>query len=373
MTGGSCCKLRPVLACISLLTCGCEALLRLPATQAQVAEVNGSSSLRPKFKQGLDVDWFKRRAVDNIAIISVANVAFVKAVKSWIWHIDQLGLKHFSARHNVSIVCVDTGLRDAMKEMKQPCHLFERADQDAGAFEGVALIRHYVASVLNKKGLDVLYTDVDALWYQNPIPIIRSAAPRGSEAGVVAGPASDHSPEVCTGVIFYHGPIPRTFWDSMEDFVYRGGNDQIKFNKMLKYNGIHWDAPMLNLYQTENHTARDLDRSNAPVLKWPVIDISRVGYWNVPQIGVNVALLPEPAFPRQCKHVKPREVVILHCAGMTGVASSKELNPKIKGLSGKEVLDQLYHISELQNLTNNSYVVELESVIGGGNSTVKLA
>lgn len=347
----------------SFLTCSCGAFHRLPAADKQAVALD-RSRLRPKFHQGLDVDWFRRRAVDNIAIISVANIAFVKAVKSWIEHIDKLNLKNFSAAHNISLICVDVGLRDAMKEMRQPCHLLERADQNAGAFEGVALIRHYVASVLNKKGLDVLYTDVDALWFQNPIPILRSAAPRGSEPGVVAGPASDHTPEVCTGVIFYHGPLPTTFWNAVEDYVFPGGNDQIRFNKMLKRNGIQWDSPKLNLYDSENHTTRDLDNSNAPVLNWPEVDISQVGYWEVPQLSTNVALLPQRAFPRQCKHLYPSEVVILHCASMTGVASSKDLDPKIKGLTHKEVLDQFRKVWHTINRTNSS-VTELQTLLKG--------
>mmetsp|Transcript_63011 Transcript_63011/g.177728 ORF Transcript_63011/g.177728 Transcript_63011/m.177728 type:complete len:225 (+) Transcript_63011:361-1035(+) len=195
---------------------------------------------------------------------------------------------------------MDVGLQRALAAVGQPCHLLE-LEGGGACFVDMNSVRHFVAYVLNTFGLDVLYTDVDALWLRDPLPSILGAA-RGSgmPAGLAASRGSfpqelskSWGATFCTGVMFWYGRWPGALWARYLSRVLAKGNDQYTFNFFLAELNVSW--PGLLRYETSDEVAYGA--------------LLAFG-------GISLALLPHSGFPRRCDALPAgggKDILISHC------------------------------------------------------------
>jgi len=157
-----------------------------------------------------------------------------------------------------------------------------------------------------------MYTDADALWLRNPLTIMQSIVSEVAGPGIIGSRGT--YPEyiyqawgatLCTGVLFYHGRLPASFWWKLvaAEQQDKDTDDQRSFNDMLFKSGVVWRMGRLQYTESTN-----------------------LSHGHVPALNLAVTLLPHNQFPRHCHGLHFEEVVILHCGTISGNATSKALD-----------------------------------------------
>jgi len=306
----SCACVHPMskpFVCLILLL-GSAVALRLPdqptdkKNQSNVQQIGSNVGFKNLSQQ--EVDWFASRALDKTVILTIANIGYKDVLTSWIKRTQDVGMQ----KKHVSVVCVDNELQAALEQQGHECLLVDPG-KDGAVFKGVAFLRHLIAYALNSHGLDVMYTDADALWLQNPLPIMQSIVSEVGGPGII-GSRGNYPTDVggawgatlCTGVLLYHGRLPDSFWSALAETQQQinDGHDQHYLNAMLFKSGVEWNMGRLQYEESTN-----------------------LDHGRVPAFDISVTLLPHNQFPRICSNLHREEVVILHCTSGTGSAASK--------------------------------------------------
>ena len=171
-------------------------------------------------------------------------------------------------------------------------------------------------------GFDVLYSDPDAYWLQDPLPAVHDSCSGARRRGLpcIVSSRAEYPFEVadawgtspCTGFLGLFGKVPDAFVQEL---------GQIPLI-MAEANAVPHDQYWFDILFTKDdgwwsiwgHRLANGNRSR-------VVDTALV-YHNT----MMLALLPHHTFPRLCDEVRPEErsaVIVQHCLSTTGDASSK--------------------------------------------------
>lgn len=214
--------------------------------------------------------------------VIVASDSFAFLVDNWMAHMNAIGIDKF--------------LVVAMDEAMQ--HRLERAGIEAGRadFDGSKsdfwTYRMLVWDLLIRHDIEIVQSDIDALWLKNPIPEYFSSA----EFDIIWSQGTYHPTAVlerwgfvlCTG-LFWARPTAgsKQFFIALTDQSWRirEGDDQDVINRLLLERGTVWEVPSSGIHQmtVRGHTFtgyRDLV-------------IGRCD-----QLGLKMAMLPHDLFPR---------------------------------------------------------------------------
>ena len=210
----------------------------------------------------LDVSRLRRLAAerqrDGTVAITFVTYNYLAVGLNWVESLRRLGLSHFvviagdpqtaSAMSDRGIENVEaaTGASSLAVNFKSPAE-FSR--------EGLAMatVKFPVVRELLGQGLNVVFSDADALWLRDPTPYLQAD---------LAFQRITHFPRMisrlwgfaaCTGFLYFRSSQPMLeFLDACIEEHKRVHDDQVAFNLALLAAGVRWDA------------GRDADGAAAP-------------------------------------------------------------------------------------------------------------
>jgi hypothetical protein len=225
------------------------------------------------------------------AVVMVLNSAYIQVFENFI---RAPGAKHL-ARWDVHLLCTDQSTGPLVGKLGWQCRDTQQTGRAAAA---VYTKRIPYVLALVRAGRDVLISDLDAIWLQDPLPELMSA-----EAGIVG--SRGKSPPLasrvwgatfCMGFIFFKGTDPRVRM-LVDAATTPMREDQTDFNHNLVRQKIVWDRTPVPFNAADG-----------------LMDYGTVTIPNQPHTGVRVAMLPHTRFMRLC--VRPADfsnVTIAHC------------------------------------------------------------
>lgn len=167
-------------------------------------------------------------------------------------------------------------------------------------------------------GESIIHSDADAIWVQNPLPMIQAmAADMVFSQGTVWPPDvhARHGIVLCCGFFYLSHATP--VLDFMADVAARivtEKDDQLCMNRILSERGVAWDVKDGCQISFKNKT----------------FTVSREAITSQSGFAPSVAILPHHAFPRLLDHVD-KDVIVAHpfspktCAGKIDVLSELSL------------------------------------------------
>ncbi len=223
--------------------------------------------------------------------------------------------------HNVSLIyfiCLDKAIETNLPKYGLSCSHVHHLPA-AQSNNRLWLVRARVTKHLLEQGYDVLMTDSDAIWLQNPFLVLQ----RYQDSDVVASRASfpeDISAKlgatVCMGFIYIRASNKTVMmWDEVYTFMSKTprADDQRNFNQLLVAWGIRYDTRPSYL------------KSLTPNL----------GSFELKGQPVKLTLLPHAQFMRMCD---PRRVgdtlqaVVAHCISPSKSESTKASSERVYGI-----------------------------------------
>lgn len=172
---------------------------------------------------------------------------------------------------------------------------------------------------LLSRGIDVLQSDTDAVWLQNPFPLLAAH----SDADIVASRASfpvevfkELGATICMGFILLRATTAtQVMWRELTLAIANMDvpDDQRAFNLLLLQWGVVF-SPRLSFPD-----------NGSP---------SSVGKFVLKRTPVSVVVLPHHLIRRQCEHSSPKELlkgVVIHCAS-DKLGHAKEETHRVAGL-----------------------------------------
>lgn len=208
------------------------------------------------------------------------------------------------SRDNLYLVCLDEESVVIFQAMNIHCVFV--ADVRAHRFTSIWRLRVNVISCLLEAGLDVLASDADALWANDPMIDLQS--PRHNQSSIVASRGAyplaltrEWGSTMCMGFVLFRasGTGMRVWQKAMTRIGGDTGDDQIALNQAAVELGIVWDANSDMRFQQSTGEGRGV----VP------------GLTTANGAEFTVTLLPHSRYTRRCTFTPPsNETVVAHCS-----------------------------------------------------------
>lgn len=211
-------------------------------------------------------------------MLTFANDAYRSTLANWMAGMHRLGVD------NYEVVCMDRTTASFMASIGRPC---SSCAEITGSLHDVWRFRLQVLAELLEKGVDVVFSDVDAIWLQNPFGVLEGGdivASRGTIPGRVR---LKLGATACMGWVFFRG-TPAVARFVREEVVPRfNRDDQWALNFALLGGGLSFSPPL-----TPYKNSTEIAEGKAGTLA--------------------VKLLDDRRFPRRCSRGLDGAVVA-HC------------------------------------------------------------
>lgn len=212
----------------------------------------------------------------------VANAPYLPLLRNWAVWFERSGASGalvLALDDQTSTAATDLGLAT--------CRL-----PDAVGWTEILIRRNEVLDAVCAAGVDFVISDIDGVWFQDPVPFCF-----GLDVDVAAAPGTFWPPDVlaawgfvaCTGFLAVRStPASCHLFAELVGRTRADLDDQVAFNRVLAERGIRWDdvRPIGRAERREGIAGR--------VHRFDVFDRPVRGRAG----GLTVALLPETGFPR---------------------------------------------------------------------------
>lgn len=169
----------------------------------------------------------------NYNIFSYTNFKYVDIAEYWSRYMQKLVL-------NYTVYCTDKKSFNYLSEKGIKCDFYDELSQDNFDFTQFALIRFHILEKLLTKYDYVIYSDLDAIWLENPLETLFDHQydaylstvhhPRAYPGSV----RKEWGMTVCTGWMVFKSSAKSLISDFISQyFSFKHGNDQQKFNEFL--------------------------------------------------------------------------------------------------------------------------------------------
>lgn len=222
-------------------------------------------------------------------VITFINEDYIQIGQNWLAAISALDIKA-----PIRIVALDAATRDAFPAdivLYRPCNPRSLA----------ALWQHRI-HVLNEilaESHSIIHSDADAIWLQNPLPILEDCGTEMIFSQGTIWPPDVHERQglvLCCGFFYLANTVAvQDFFNAVERQMVIDQDDQTAINRLLEKAGVTWriEAPYTIPFRNKEIIAsRQIIRSHSG---------------KVP----SVAILPHHLFPRLIKHLND-EVMVCH-------------------------------------------------------------
>lgn len=169
----------------------------------------------------------------NYKIFSCTNFKYVDIAEYWADHMQRLGLDY-------TVYCTDKTSFDHLLERNIKCDYYDGFSQDNFDFTQFGLIRFKILEQLLEQHDYVIYSDIDAIWIDNPLIDIlgdQYAAHLSTVHHDRAYPSSIREKwgcTICTGWMGFRDVCKCMISDFINAYhSFKIGNDQQKFNEFL--------------------------------------------------------------------------------------------------------------------------------------------
>ena len=236
-------------------------------------------------------------------IVAFANWSYLPVLRNWIEGLSRLAINNFI------IISLDEQLHEYLLTKGYRTVLLDNVENLCELWR----LRIIVFKFLVDHNIDFIHSDVDAVWFKNPIPEYYDPFP-SIDLMISQGTIWPENVQrlwgfvVCCGFfIVRSSPAMKIIWDKLENSVVQTGDDQISMNYVIAGENIRWQI------QSKYHVVFG---------KYRLLCSDRVMEGKGDTITVGV--LPFRKFPRL--HIPNSEPYISH------VLTPKESKPKIEML-----------------------------------------
>lgn len=231
------------------------------------------------------------RKTDNRLIVVFSDSKYLGVLLNWLIPMHRLGIR------NYMIVSLDENIHAFLSARGFPSVLIEMD----GPLEKLWHLRLIVLRELCAHGIDLIHSDIDALWLHNPIP--EYFPPEADDLVISQGTAWPYEVVtrqgfvLCCGLFYLRsGPLSLALLDDLLRHIVHTHDDQTSLNYLI-HGCVTWDKQLKNPY-TFVFRGHTVTCSEAPIRG------------RHEKTGFTVTLLPHHLFQRM--HMPEREAYVKH-------------------------------------------------------------
>jgi hypothetical protein len=231
------------------------------------------------------------RKADNRLVVAFSDSKYLPVLLNWLVAIDRLGLR------NYLIVSLDEPIHDFLAERGFPT-VFDRLD---GPLSDLWRLRLTALRRLCAHGVDVIHSDIDAVWLRDPIPGYFSQ--QADDLVISQGTVWPYDIVekqgfvLCCGLFYLRGnQASLALLDEVLRDIAATNDDQISLNRLVSAS-VEWNRQLTNPYQFTFQGYR-MTCSEAPIRG------------RCRRTGLTVTLMPHHLFQRL--HMPGRPAFVKH-------------------------------------------------------------
>ncbi len=250
----------------------------------------------------------------NPIVVTFVSEPYIPVGLNWLKAITAL-----ETGADIRIIALDEATRDAFPESSVLYH-----PQVAGGMAELWVHRTAVLRKLLDQGSGVIHSDADAVWVQNPLPMMEACGTEMVFSQGTVWPPDVHERRgvvLCCGLFYMKStPAVREFMMKAQDQVRKDLevnkhlDDQVSINRLIDKDLIRWVTG--ETYEVDFNDKRFI--------------ASRTVMLGESRDGPSVSVLPYHHFPRLLEEMSP-EVMVAH------PLSGKTCAEKVKVLSGLDL------------------------------------
>eukprot|EP00448_Togula_jolla_P000418 CAMPEP_0170614532 /NCGR_PEP_ID=MMETSP0224-20130122/24857_1 /TAXON_ID=285029 /ORGANISM="Togula jolla, Strain CCCM 725" /LENGTH=633 /DNA_ID=CAMNT_0010940209 /DNA_START=112 /DNA_END=2013 /DNA_ORIENTATION=+ len=301
------------------------------------------------------LQWFGSRADESGNLILIfANSDYAEMLLNWL----VMGKATQSVAQNYAIVCLDDVVESLLISHGEKCfstrpRFYRRLDGSLSALSPLWMMRIRVLADLVGSDINVIMTDADALWLQDPMPILNQVAADGADVILSRGrsPMQEFKTwgaTACMGFAVFRATEGTKLL--LEEMLLRSKatmnfDDQELLNHVLLHAGLQFANPL------QLQGSQEVD-----------VGVIGPGFLKPSFFGtLSVAMLPHETFMRICDGDSDvKGAVVAHCVSLDKMASNGAIKRSELASRGLWVLSERWGTSTI----TKDFSGWIESLVG---------